>query len=116
LCEFKIIHMNIFVGSLPFSIEEADLRESFEAYGAVDSVKIITDKFTGRSKGFGFVEMPSDEEAMKAIAELNGATVQGRAIVVNKSEPKPEGERRSFNNNRSGGGGGYGGGNSRGGY
>jgi RNA recognition motif-containing protein len=108
--------MNIFVGSLPFSIEEADLRESFEAYGAVDSVKVVTDKFTGRSKGFGFVEMPNDEEAQKAIDELNGATVQGRAIVVNKSEPKPEGERRSFNNNRSGGGGGYGGGgNSRGG-
>ena len=82
--------MNIFVGSLPFSIEEADLRESFEAYGAVDSVKIITDKFTGRSKGFGFVEMPSDEEAQKAIDELNGATVQGRAIVVNKSEAKEE--------------------------
>ena len=60
--------------------------------------------------------MPNDEEALKAIEELNGATVQGRAIVVNKSEPKPEGERRSFNNNRSGGGGGYGGGgNSRGG-
>src|SRR5690606_35668605 len=110
--------MNIFVGSLPFSIEEADLRESFEAYGAVDTVKIITDKFTGRSKGFGFVEMPNDDEAQKAIDELNGATVQGRAIVVTKSEPKPEGERRSFNNNRGGdsrGGGGYGGGNSRGG-
>ena len=123
--------MNIFVGSLPFSIEEADLRESFEAYGGVDSVKIISDKFTGRSKGFGFVEMPNDEEAQKAIDELNGATVQGRAIVVNKSEPKPEGERRSFNGggNRgggsggygggrpsgNGGGGGYGGGNSRGG-
>jgi RNA recognition motif-containing protein len=110
--------MNIFVGSLPWSIEEADLRESFEAYGAVDSVKIITDKFTGRSKGFGFVEMPSDDEGQKAIDELNGATVQGRAIVVNKSEPKPEGERKPFNNNRSGGNdrGGYGGGgNSRGG-
>ena len=108
--------MNIFVGSLPFSIEEADLRESFEAYGAVDSVKIITDKFTGRSIGFGFVEMPSDEEAQKAIDELNGATVQGRAIVVNKSEPKPEGERRSYNNSRGGDSrGGYGGGNSRGG-
>ena len=106
--------MNIFVGSLPFSIEEADLRESFEAYGAVDSVKIITDKFTGRSKGFGFVEMPNDEEALKAIEELNGATVDGRTIVVNKSEPKPEGERRSFNNNRSGVSGYNGGGNSRG--
>ena len=108
--------MNIFVGSLPFSIEEADLRESFEAYGAVDSVKIITDKFTGRSKGFGFVEMPSDEEAQKAIDELNGGSIDGRTIVVNKSEPKPEGERRSFNNNRGGNSrGGYGGGNSRGG-
>jgi RNA recognition motif-containing protein len=109
--------MNIFVGSLPFSIEEADLRESFEAYGAVDSVKIITDKFTGRSKGFGFVEMPNDAEAQKAIDELNGAVVSGRTIVVNKSEPKPEGERRSFNNNSRGGDsrGGYGGGNSRGG-
>lgn len=104
--------MNIFVGSLPFSLEEADLRESFEAYGAVDSVKIITDKFTGRSKGFGFVEMPNDDEAQKAIDELNGATVSGRTIVVNKSEPKPEGERRSFGGgNRGGGrpGGGYGG-------
>jgi RNA recognition motif-containing protein len=110
--------MNIFVGSLPWSIEEADLRESFEAYGAVDSVKIITDKFTGRSKGFGFVEMANDDEGQKAIDELNGATVQGRAIVVNKSEPKPEGERKPYNNNRSGGNdrGGYGGGgNSRGG-
>jgi RNA recognition motif-containing protein len=114
--------MNIFVGSLPFSIEEADLRESFEAYGTVDSVKIITDKFTGRSKGFGFVEMTNDDDAQKAIDELNGATVQGRAIVVNKSEPKPEGERRSFNSNSRGGDsrggdsrGGYGGGNSRGG-
>ncbi|WP_284652736.1 RNA recognition motif domain-containing protein [Flavobacterium terrisoli] len=108
--------MNIFVGSLPFSIDEADLRESFGVYGTVNSVKIITDKFTGRSKGFGFVEMENDTEAEKAIQELNGATVDGRTIVVNKSEPKPEGERRSFNNNRSGGSGGYnGGGNSRGG-
>ena len=107
--------MNIFVGSLPFSIDEADLRESFEVYGSVSSVKIITDKFTGRSKGFGFIEMENDEEAEKAITELNGATVDGRTIVVNKSEPKPEGERRSFNNNRPSGGGYNGGGNSRGG-
>ena len=107
--------MNIFVGSLPWSIEEADLRESFEAYGAVDSVKVVTDKFTGRSKGFGFVEMPNDGEALKAIEELSGATVEGRTIVVNKSEPKPEGERRSFNNNRSGGSGYNGGGSSHGG-
>ena len=111
--------MNIFVGSLPFNLEEADLRESFEAYGSVESVKIITDKFTGRSKGFGFVEMPNDEEALRAISELNGANVGGRNIVVNKSEPKPEGERRSFSNNSRGGGdrGGYNrGGGDRGGY
>lgn len=106
--------MNIFVGSLPFSIDEADLRDSFGVYGTVNSVKIITDKFTGRSKGFGFVEMENDTEAEKAIQELNGATVAGRTIVVNKSEPKPEGERRSFNNSRSGGG--YNGGGNRGRY
>ncbi|CAM3831784.1 MULTISPECIES: RNA recognition motif domain-containing protein [Flavobacterium] len=101
--------MNIFVGSLPFSIEEADLRGFFEEYGAVDSVKIISDKFTGRSKGFGFVEMPNDAEAQKAIDELNGGTVEGRTIVVNKSEPKPEGERRSsFNRGAGNGGGGRG--------
>lgn len=99
--------MNIFVGSLPFSIEEADLRGFFEEYGTVESVKIISDKFTGRSKGFGFVEMPNDAEALKAIEELNGGTVEGRTIVVNKSEPKPEGERRSFNRNGSGGRGGF---------
>lgn len=107
--------MNIFVGSLPFSLDEADLRDSFGVYGTVNSVKIITDKFTGRSKGFGFVEMENDAEAEKAIEELNGATVDGRTIVVNKSEPKPEGERRSFSNNRPSGGGYNGGGNSRGG-
>ncbi|QYJ69331.1 RNA recognition motif domain-containing protein [Flavobacterium litorale] len=112
--------MNIFVGSLPFSIEEADLRESFEAYGPVDSVKIITDRFTGRSKGFGFVEMPNDEEAQKAIDELNGATVEGRTIVVNKSEPKPQGERkggnRNFGRDNNRGGGGYRGGNNHSSY
>ncbi|RZJ25065.1 MAG: RNA-binding protein [Flavobacterium sp.] len=115
--------MNIFVGSLPFALGEADLKESFEAYGTVDSVKIIMDKFTGRSKGFGFVEMPDDEEGQAAINALNGATVMGRAIVVNKSEPKPEGDRRSGGGDRGGygggggnrGGGGYGGGD-RGGY
>jgi RNA recognition motif-containing protein len=97
--------MNIFVGSLPFSLGEADLKESFEAYGPVDSVKIITDKITGRSKGFGFVEMPDDEAAEKAINELNGATVAGRTIVVNKSEPRPQStERRSFNSNSRPGG------------
>lgn len=117
--------MNIFVGSLPFTTGEADLQEVFEAYGTVDSAKIIKDKFTGKSRGFGFVEMPNDEEGERAIEELNGFELKGRQIVVNKSEPKPEGDRRpgggdrgGFNRgggggfNRGGGGGGY----NRGGY
>lgn len=99
--------MNIFVGSLPWATEEDDLRGQFEAYGEVSSVRIITDKFTGRSKGFGFVEMPDDDAAQKAIDELNGSEMGGRNIVVNKSEPKPEGDRRGGGNrggNRGGGG------------
>lgn len=110
--------MNIFVGSLPFKTGEADLRASFEAYGSVESVKIITDKMTGRSKGFGFVEMSNEEEGQRAIDELNGSSLGGRNIIVNKSEPRPEGERRSFNNSRGGGDrGGYNrGGGDRGGY
>jgi RNA recognition motif-containing protein len=99
--------MNIFAGSLPFSLEETELKEFFEEYGEVASVKIITDKFSGRSKGFGFIEMPNEEEAKKAIEELNGAEIDGRAIVVNEALEKKEGDRR--------GGGGFGGG-SRGGY
>lgn len=115
--------MNIFVGSLPFSLEETKLKEVFEAYGEVSSVKIIIDKFSGRSKGFGFVEMPDDTMAQKAIDELNGSSVEGRSIVVNKSEDKRDDSRRSsFGGGNSGGGykggnsgGGYGGGGSRGG-
>lgn len=111
--------MNIFVGSLPFSLEESELRGVFEDFGEVTSVKIITDKFTGRSKGFGFIEMPDDEQAKKAIEELNGAELAGRSIVVNKSEERKD-DRRSFGGGNSGGGGynkgGYGGGNSGGGY
>jgi RNA recognition motif-containing protein len=102
--------MNIFVGSLPFKIEEADLKELFEAFGEVNSVKIINDRETGRSKGFGFVEMADDEAAKKAIGDLNGSEVGGRNIVVNQAEDKkPGGDRR-------GGFGGGGGGGSRGGY
>jgi RNA recognition motif-containing protein len=114
--------MNIFVGSLPFSLGEADLKAAFEAYGTVDSVKIITDKVTGRSKGFGFIEMSDDEAGEAAINELNGSLLGGRNIVVNKSEPRPQQtERRSFSNNRGGfnrdnNRGGYGGGGDRGGY
>lgn len=100
--------MNIFVGSLPFSLQEAELQGVFEEYGEVTSCKIITDKFSGRSKGFGFIEMSDDEAAKKAIEELNGAEIGGRAIVVNEAEEKKPGERR--------GGGGFGGGERRGGF
>ena len=100
--------MNIFVGSLPFSLQEAELQGVFEEYGEVSSCKIITDKFSGRCKGFGFIEMADDEAAKKAIEELNGAEIGGRAIVVNEAEEKKAGERR--------GGGGFGGGERRGGF
>jgi RNA recognition motif-containing protein len=110
--------MNIFVGSLPFSLKESELKEYFEEYGEVASVKIISDKFSGRSKGFGFIEMPDEEKAKKAIEELNGAEIDGRAIVVNKAEERKEGERRGgFGGGNRGGGGGYNkGGGSGGGY
>jgi len=114
---FKQLFMNIFVGSLPFKIEESELQEIFEEYGEVASVKIITDRATGRSKGFGFVEMPNEEEAKKAIEELNNAEVEGRTIVVNKAEEKKEGSRPAGGGFRggAGGGGGFRGGNSGGG-
>ena len=110
--------MNIFVGSLPFQLVEADLRELFEAYGEVSTVKLISDRETGRSKGFGFVEMPDSESAQKAIVGLNGAEVRGRSIAVSQAEEKKPSDRRSggggYGGNR-GGGGGYGGGNRGGG-
>ena len=97
--------MNIFVGSLPFKIEEEELKSQFEKFGEVSSVKIITDKYSGRSKGFGFVEMPDDAGAQKAIDALNGSEVMGRKIVVNVAEErKPRegggGDRRKNDNNR----------------
>ena len=109
--------MNIFVGNLNYSITEDDIKEIFEEYGELSSVKLITDKFTGKSKGFGFVEMADADEAKKAIEELNGAEVEGRTMVVNESiEKKRENRRpsggggggfRGGSGNRSGGGGSY---------
>ena len=99
--------MNIFVGSLPFKIQEADLKELFDAYGEVNSVKIINDRETGKSKGFGFVEMADDESGKKAIDDLNGSEVAGRNIVVNQAEEKKPRENRGFG---GGGRGGYSGG------
>ncbi len=104
--------MKIYVGNLSYDATENDLRKAFEPYGAVSEVIIIEDRFSGRPKGFGFVEMPTNEEAEKAIAALNGHEVLGRAIRVNKANPR--GERPS---REGGGGGGYegGGGGGRGG-
>ena len=80
--------MNIYVGNIPYRLSEEELRELFEAFGTVESVKIISDKYTGRSKGFGFVEMPNEEEAEKAIEELNEKEVSGRNLRVNKAKPR----------------------------
>ncbi len=80
----------IFVGNLSFSLGETELRQLFEQKGAVESVTIMRDNDTGRSRGFAFVEMASDEAAQKAIAELNGFSVDGRNLTVNEARPKPE--------------------------
>lgn len=96
---------NIFVGNLSFSTNEDELRQIFEGYGQVDRVSIMTDRDTGRSRGFGFVEMASNEDGEKAITALNGSQVGGRTINVNEARPKTE---------RAGGGGGGGGGRDRG--
>ena len=92
--------MNIYVGNLSWNLKDQDLSNLFATHGEVVSAKIVTDKFTGRSKGFGFVEMANDDQAQAAIAALNGSEVDGRNIVVNESRPKPEG-------GGSGGGGGF---------
>ena len=81
---------NIFVGNLDFNTSEDELRRLFEAYGQVDRVSIMTDRDTGRSRGFGFVEMTNSEEGDKAIAALNGTQLGGRTLNVNEARPKPE--------------------------
>lgn len=86
--------MNIYVGNLSYDMTEDDLRKVFEEYGKVESVKIIMDRYSGRSKGFGFVEMPNEDEAKKAIGELNGKSVMGREIKVNEARPRPTGGDR----------------------
>ena len=85
--------MNIYVGNLSYSATEDDLREAFESFGQVDSVKIITDKYSGRSKGFGFIEMPEEESAKAAIEKMNGEDVKGRALRVNEARPREERDR-----------------------
>jgi RNA recognition motif-containing protein len=103
--------MKIYIGGLPYQTDEAQLTQIFESYGEVSSAKIITDRDTGRSKGFGFVEMPDDTAARKAIEELHQAELGGRTITVNEARPM---EPRSGGGG-GGGRGGYGGGGGRGG-
>jgi RNA recognition motif-containing protein len=98
--------MNIYVSNLSFNVQDEDLKDFFSEYGEVSSAKVITDKFTGKSRGFGFVEMPDNEAAQKAIAELDQATVENRTIRVMEAKPKEEKAPRS-NNFRSNSGGGY---------
>ena len=94
--------MKIFVGNLSYDATEADVRTAFETYGEVMSVSLITDRTTGRPRGFGFVEMPDNGAGKAAIEGLNLTEIQGRAITVNEARPKPEGGRGGF----GGGGGG----------
>ena len=83
--------MNIYVGNLSWNLKDQDLLNLFSAHGEVTTAKIINDKFTGRSKGFGFVEMPNEDEARKAIENLNGYSLQNREITVSEAKPRPEG-------------------------
>ena len=115
------IEVNIYVGNLSHTTTEDDLRQAFEAFGQVESANIIKDKFSGESRGFGFVEMPSKQEAQKAIEEMNGKDLMGRAVNVNEARPKTDrgggrgGGRGGFGGGRGGGGGGRGGGRGGGG-
>ncbi|ANE49288.1 RNA recognition motif domain-containing protein [Flavisolibacter tropicus] len=93
--------MNIYVSNLSFNVQDEDLKEFFTPYGEVTSAKIIIDRETGRSKGFGFVEMSDAAASQKAIAELNEATVDGRTIKVMEAKPKEDRPARNFNNSNS---------------
>lgn len=101
--------MSIYVGNLPYSVNEAEVTDVFAEYGTVKSVKLPTDRETGRPRGFGFVEMETDEQEESAIAELDGAEWMGRELKVNKARPRPQ-RQGSF----SGGNGNWGGGGGRG--
>ncbi|HQS88489.1 MAG TPA: RNA-binding protein [Polaromonas sp.] len=108
----------LYVGNLPYSVRDEDLQQSFGQFGAVTSAKVMMERDTGRSKGFGFVEMGSDAEAQAAIAGMNGQPLGGRSVVVNEARPmeaRPPRTGGGFGGG-SGGGGGYGGGGGGGGY
>jgi RNA recognition motif-containing protein len=93
--------MNIYVSNLSFNLTDADLKEAFEAYGAVSSAKVVMDKYTQRSRGFGFVEMDNQAEAQQAITELNGASMDNRTIAVAEAKPREERSARpAYSGNR----------------
>ena len=104
--------MNIYVGNLSRDVAESDLKEAFQPFGEVQTASIIKDKFTGESRGFGFVEMPNKEEADKAIAGMNGKDLKGRNLTVNEARPRTDRPRTGggFGGGRGGGRGGFGGG------
>ncbi|HET8563474.1 MAG TPA: RNA-binding protein [Candidatus Binatia bacterium] len=93
----------LYVGGLPYSVTEGQLQEVFSAHGTVESARVISDKFTGRSRGFGFVEMSSGGEAQKAIEALNGSQLEGRTLVVNEAKPMAKRENGGDRGSRSGG-------------
>jgi cold-inducible RNA-binding protein len=113
----KEVMMNIYVGNLSYDTTEEELRKEFEAFGKVDTVNVIKDKFTDKSRGFAFVEMPNEPEAKAALAGLNGKDVKGRALSVSEARPRTEGRKGGFGGGggRGGMGGGRGGGREGGG-
>jgi len=100
----KEIRMNIYVGNLSYEVTEEDLKEAFEVFGEVETIRVIKDKYTGRSKGFGFVEMPDSADAQSAIDGLNGKELKGRALNVNEARPRTEsrGSRGGYGGGRGG--------------
>jgi cold-inducible RNA-binding protein len=115
IINFKESIMNIYAGNLSYEVTEDDLQTAFAAFGQVESVNVIKDRFSGESRGFGFVEMPSKDEAKAAIEGLNGKEIKGKSIMVNEARPKSNDRDRGGRGNRRGGGG-YGGGGNRGGH
>ncbi len=105
----------LYVGNLPFSVDDAKLKEIFASYGEIAEATLISDKFSGRSKGFGFVTFANDEDADKAVAEMNEKEVEGRKLTVNEARPMEERPPRKDFGNRDGGRGGFGGNRDRGG-
>ena len=105
---FNFLLMNIFISNLNFKVEDNDLKQLFEEYGEVSSAKVVTDRYTGRSRGFGFVEMPDDEAAQKAINELNQVEYDNKVITVNEARPRENRPARGGRSDDRRRGGGYG--------